>query len=156
VVGGELMMPNVVLDAMIKRADFAQETEDKSIELFDKFDITKIQPKAPVINMLRKPDFQRETNHWSPDQIAEFIQSFANGQLIPSLILWKSNSHVFVIDGGHRLSALRAWVENDYGDGPISQAFFGGDVPTAQKRLLSKRAQRLRTPSDVSRTSPRL
>jgi hypothetical protein len=77
VVGGELMMPNVVLDAMIKRADFAQETEDKSIELFDKFDITKIQPKAPVINMLRKPDFQRETNHWSPDQIAEFIQSFA-------------------------------------------------------------------------------
>lgn len=136
-------MPNVVLDAMIKRADFAQETEDKSIELFDKFDITKIQPKAPVINMLRKPDFQRETNHWSPDQIAEFIQSFANGQLIPSLILWKSNSHVFVIDGGHRLSALRAWVENDYGDGPISQAFFGTDLPTAQKAAAKQARQKV-------------
>jgi hypothetical protein len=28
--------------------------------------------------------------------------------------------YIFVIDGGHRLSALRAWMEDDYGDGTIS------------------------------------
>lgn len=30
-----------------------------------------------------------------------------------------------MIDGGHRLSALRAWVEDDYGDGHISHQLLG-------------------------------
>ena len=127
-------MANVALDAMIKRADFAQQTEDQTIELFDKLDISKVEMGAPILEMLRKPDFQRETNHWKPDQVAELIYSFVHGQLIPSLILWKSNSHVFVIDGAHRLSALKAWVHNDYGDGTLSHAFYNGEIPDVQKR----------------------
>lgn len=131
-------MANVVMDAMIKRADFAQQTESKSITLFDSIKISEIQAGNPIIKMLRKPDFQRETNHWTPDQIGVFIDSFANDELIPSLILWKSDSLVFVIDGGHRLSALRAWVENDFGDGTISHKFYGGQLTKAQKKTATQ------------------
>jgi hypothetical protein len=93
---------------------------------------------SPVKSLLRKPDFQRETNHWTPAQIVTFLASFLDNELIPSLILWKSSSYIFVIDGGHRLSVLRAWIEDDYGDGPISQAFYGGEISEAQKKIAKK------------------
>ena len=41
---------------------------------------------------------------------------------------------MFVIDGGHRLSALRAWILDDYGDGPTSQNFFGYGIADEQIR----------------------
>jgi hypothetical protein len=63
-----------------------------------------------------------------------------DNEVIPSLILWKSPSFVFVIDGGHRLSALRALMEDDYGDNPISQSFYGGEISEDQKRV-AKRAR---------------
>lgn len=128
------MAQKVVLDGMIRRADFAQQAEASTIDLGDKIMISQLSGRSPLLRLLRKPDFQRETNHWTPDQVASFISSFARGELIPSLILWKSDSYVFVIDGGHRLSALRAWIENDYGDGSISHTFFGGELPDPQKR----------------------
>ena len=43
--------------------------------------------------------------------------------------------YLFVIDGGHRLSVLRSWIEDDYGDGTISQAFFGYDISREQIRV---------------------
>lgn len=128
------MANRVVLDGMIRRADFAQQAEASTIDLGDKIMISQLAAKSPMLRLMRKPDFQRETNHWTPDQVASFISSFARGELIPSLILWKSDSYVFVIDGGHRLSALRAWIENDYGDGSISHTFFGGELPEPQKK----------------------
>ena len=73
--------------------------------------------------------------------VTNSVSSFANNELIPGLILWKSASYVFVIDGAHRLSALRAWVENDYGDGSLSLNFFGGNIPADQQ----KRAKTTRT-----------
>ncbi|MCL6729050.1 hypothetical protein LZ538_03140 [Sphingomonas sp. SE220] len=63
------------------------------------------------------------------------VESFLYGELIPAVILWKSDTHVFVIDGGHRLSALLAWAQDDYGDGPKSLTFFKGEIPNAQKTL---------------------
>lgn len=123
------------LDAMIQRADFASEDGEYTMDLFQNFNISNLESGSPVRGLLRKPDFQRETNHWSPPQVATFIASFLDNELIPSLILWKSSSYIFVIDGGHRLSALRAWIEDDYGDGHISQAFYGGEISTDQKRL---------------------
>ena len=109
---------------MIKRADFAQQAEAPAIELGEKLIIEQISSKSPFLRFLRKPDFQRETNHWSPEQVSTLVRSFAFGELIPSLILWKSAAYVFVIDGAHRLSALKAWVENDYGDGTDFSSFF--------------------------------
>src|SRR5688572_10667393 len=110
----------VNLDAMIARADFAlQGDEPASVDTIDKIGLRDLTTGSLLLPILRKPDFQRETNHWSPEQVASLIESFVNGDLIPSVILWKSPLHLFVIDGGHRLSVLRAWIEDDYGDGPI-------------------------------------
>lgn len=62
------------------------------------------------------------------------LECFIKGDLIPSVILWQSPTFLFVIDGGHRLSALKTWIEDDYGDGTKSREFFGYQVSTAQKR----------------------
>ncbi len=99
----------VNLDAMIAREDFAAsgaETSDVgSVSSISVRDFTMGGLIGPA---LRKPDFQRETNHWSPEQIVSLLECFVNNDLIPSVILWKSSSYLFVIDGGHRLSVLRA------------------------------------------------
>jgi hypothetical protein len=39
---------------------------------------------------------------------------------------------LFVIDGSHRLSALSAWVNDDYGDGKMSKIFYDGVIPDEQ------------------------
>ncbi|EGA3294448.1 hypothetical protein H5L73_004733, partial [Salmonella enterica] len=94
----------VNLDAMIKRADFAAETDDETT--FDTINSISVRDLNDFTAILRKPDFQRETNHWSPNQVVSMLESYVNGDLIPAVILWKS-SYIFVIDGGHRLSVLK-------------------------------------------------
>lgn len=138
------MPQRVSLDAMILRADFGQADEEANFsgELIKDFPITHLQSDSPIFKLLRKPDFQRETNHWTPEQIVTFVASFVDSEVIPSLILWKSPMYIFVIDGGHRLSALRAWMSNDYGDGPISGAFYGADISEEQKKI-AKRTRKL-------------
>lgn len=145
------MVNRVVLDAMIRRADFAQQSESISMELGNTLKLGEITGNSPTSKFLRKPDFQRETNHWTPRQTASLIKSFVSGELIPALILWKSESYVFVIDGGHRLSALKAWVENDYGDGASSYSFFNQDIQKKQKDI-AKQTRNL-VESEVGRYS---
>ena len=137
------MAKHVNLDAMIHREDFAVQTEDKStVDLLANFAITNLDIESPTRKLLRKPDFQRETNRWTAEQLATFIASFVDSEVIPSIILWHSPTYIFVIDGGHRLSALRAWMEDDYGDGALSYSFFGNDISEEQKRT-AKRARQL-------------
>ncbi len=137
------MAQRVSLDAMIARADFGLADEDARMgELIKDFPISYLAGDAPIFRQLRKPDFQRETNHWTPDQICTFVQSFLDSEVIPSLILWKSPMYIFVIDGGHRLSALRAWMLDDYGDGAASLAFYGTEISEEQKRI-AKRTRKL-------------
>lgn len=125
----------VNLDAMIKREDFATaSTDDFSFDTVSTISIRDFTRGALLGPSLRKPDFQRETNHWSPDQVVSLLECFVNGDLIPSVILWKSPTHLFVIDGGHRLSVLKAWIEDDYGDGPISYTYFGREISEDQKK----------------------
>lgn len=141
------MAQKIVLDAMIRRADFWQLDHEKSQELQDSstnmrsITFENLRGESSFVLNLRKPDFQRETNQWGPSQVVGFIQSFLDGELVPSVILWLSREgFIFAIDGAHRLSALRAWIEDDYGDGKESIAFFGGEIPAEQK----KSARRLR------------
>lgn len=129
------VVKRVTLDAMIPREDFAVEGETFALDLFSAFPVDYLYRDSPILKLLRKPDFQRETNYWSPDQMATFVASFVDNEVIPSLILWKSQSYIFVIDGAHRLSALRAWIEDDYGDRTISTSFYGFDVSEDQKRV---------------------
>lgn len=126
----------VNLDAMISRADFAVDLGGSSPahENLNTISIRDFTQGALLGPSLRKPDFQRETNHWTPEQVVSLLECFVNGDLIPSVILWQSPTYLFVIDGGHRLSVLRAWIEDDYGDGHHSQKFFGYLISKAQKQ----------------------
>jgi hypothetical protein len=65
----------------------------------------------------------------------EFVQSLADGDTIPSVILWRSpnTGNVFVIDGAHRLSAVLGWIKDDYGDKEQSQKFFNFKIPPEQQ-----------------------
>jgi len=130
----------VNLDAMIPRADFAlaDELGATSHEKPQQIVIRDLKSDGFMRPILRKPDFQRETNHWSPEQVVSLLECFVNGDLIPSVIVWKSPTFLFVIDGGHRLSAIRAWIEDDYGDGPISRGFFGDAISKEQKKAADR------------------
>lgn len=133
----------VNLDAMIKRSDFSiLNDEETSHEKVNSIGSRDLMANSPMSLLLRKPDFQRETNHWTPEQVVSLLECYINGDLIPSVILWKSPTHLFVIDGGHRLSVIRAWIEDDYGDGPISHQLFGHEISHEQRRA-AKRTREL-------------
>lgn len=148
------MADRLVLDAMINRSDFwlKSSNRDKESSMSATFaqSITfeNLRPDSNFVLSLRKPDFQRETNQWTVQQAVSFIQSFVDGELVPSVILWQSDDgYIFAIDGAHRLSALRAWIEDDYGDGSISIAFFGGEIPEGQKK--AARAMRSKVEKNI-------
>lgn len=135
------MANKVNLDALIPRDDFETE-ESKAVT-------TSVQKHTISINdlkkgeffysYLRKPDFQRETSEWDAKKISNLILSFLNDDLIPAIILWKNGASLtFVIDGSHRLSALVAWINDDYGDGNISKAFFDARIPDEQQEIANK------------------
>ncbi len=135
-------MSKVNLDALIPREDFEAIGTDIPPDLGDTLSIPEFTSEF-IKPFFRKPDFQRETSQWDANQICDFLESFVNEDLIPSIILWKSKSGLFfVIDGAHRLGALRAWISNDYGDGSISQEFYEGDISDDEKRI-AEQARRI-------------
>jgi hypothetical protein len=136
----EDLMPThmVNLDALIRRDDFAVNVDPKKnnpVNQSDSLKLVELESSSLMYKWLRKPDFQRTTAHWPPEKVAGFIESFVSGDLIPALIFWQSEtSGIFVIDGAHRLSALIAWVHDDYGDGQVvSLPFFDANIPSEQK-----------------------
>jgi hypothetical protein len=138
----EDMANRVNLDAMIPREDVAiEENPHATDDHITEFQIAYLEKDSKILKLLRKPNFQRETNHWSPHQIASFIMSFLDNEVIPSLIFWDSASYVFVLDGGHRLSALRAWIEDDYGDRGISEEFYKGQELSKEQLRMAKRTR---------------
>ena len=59
------MAKAVTLDAMIAREDFAAEGADSgSAESVKSLSVETLGPSGLLMALLRKPDFQRETNHW--------------------------------------------------------------------------------------------
>lgn len=135
------MVNKVNLDAHIPREDF--EVEDKLSQNVGRNTATikleDLKKGAFFFNAIRKPDFQRETNEWNSEKIVGLIESYINGDLIPAIILWNNiGSYTFVIDGSHRLSALAAWVNDDYGDKQISKDFYEGIIPEDQIKVAEK------------------
>lgn len=129
-------MAKVNLDALIAREDFEVEENINSGTKKDRIAIEDIKADSFFFTNVRKPDFQRETNEWDKHKVCEFIKSFIEGDLIPAIILWRSTGgYLFVIDGSHRLSALSAWVNDDYGDGRISKLFYDNVIPDEQIRV---------------------
>lgn len=129
-------MAKVNLDALIRREDFEIDEQVNSGLKKGTMSVEDIKADSFFFQTLRKPDFQRETNEWEPDRVTELIKSFISDELIPAIILWRSQGgYIFVIDGSHRLSAIAAWVNDDYGDGASSQAFYEGSLPSEQKQV---------------------
>jgi hypothetical protein len=138
---GEPVATNLVnLDAMIRREDLVSFTETGEYEKAEKVSILQLGPGITFFTSdIRKPDFQRETSGWSPTQVVDLISSFLSGDLVPGVILWKptTSQYIFVIDGGHRISALMAWINDDYGDRNMSVEFFK-TIPPEQKNAAEK------------------
>lgn len=131
---GEIVPAHLAnLDALIPRDDFEVKDEDVQWDKTATLNIRDLEKGAFLYGALRKPDFQRETANWSAEKVYEFVRTFLTGDLIPALILWKSAKNVFVIDGAHRLSALVAWVHDDYGDGAASRELFQNLIPPEQQ-----------------------
>jgi len=129
-------MAKVNLDALIAREDFEVEENINSGKKKETISIEDIKADSFFFSNIRKPDFQRETNEWDSQKVCELIKSFIEGDLIPAIILWRSTGgYLFVIDGSHRLSALSAWVNDDYGDGKISKFFYDGAIPDEQLEI---------------------
>jgi Protein of unknown function DUF262/HNH endonuclease len=126
-------MASVYLDAMIPRADFSEaHANDSPISKITNLSLQQLAPGSFLVPTLRKPDFQRETNQWEGRQVVTFLKSFLDNELVPSVIFWPSPGKTFVIDGAHRLSALLAWINDDYGDGHLSKPFFGASIKNEQ------------------------
>lgn len=129
-------MPNVNLDALIPREDFEVIDNASNASSFNQnVGVKDLERGEFFYAGLRKPDFQRETSDWTDEQLCEFIQSFIDGDLIPAVILWNSGPYNFVIDGAHRFGALIAWINDDYGDGVISQKFYKNEIDDEQKEV---------------------
>ena len=130
----------VNLDALLPREDFlAAEGPDAGSAGKTAIFETDLRKGEMFLSTLRKPDFQRETAAWSPETIRDFVEAFIDGELIPAVICWQSPSRLsFVIDGAHRLSAVIAWLRDDYGDGDDSVAFYDNNIPAEQRRLAKR------------------
>lgn len=125
-------MPKINLDALIPREDFEITGNNSTSAQIHSLSVNDLSNQF-IYQILRKPDFQRETNEWDSKKIAEFIDSFIEGDLIPSIILWRSQSGlIFVIDGAHRLSALISWIHDDFGDEEISKKFYENNITEDQ------------------------
>jgi hypothetical protein len=66
---------------------------------------------------LRKPDFQRATWAWTPEDCVSLLDSIIKRQVVPSIIMWTSpdSGLDYILDGGHRVSVVIAWLNNDWG-----------------------------------------
>src|SRR5450830_1947041 len=138
-------MAKVNLDAIIPREDFESEQSMVSGKKKETLSIEDIKADSFFFSNVRKPDFQRETNEWDAKKIADFIDSFLDEDLIPAIILWRSSAgYIFVIDGSHRLSALAAWINDDYGSESISKAFYDGIIPEEQITVSENTARVIR------------
>ncbi len=137
-------MSEVNLDALIPREDLEVKQTKQQGQQVPSIDINALKRGNFFSENLRKPDFQRETCEWTPERVYNLVLSFVSGDLIPAVILWRGDGYNFVIDGAHRLSALIAWVSNDYGDKSISQSFFGEidpiqiELADATRKLIEK------------------
>ncbi len=125
-------MSQVNLDALIPREDLEISEVTNLPNQSRDINISVLQKGQLWIESLRKPQFQRSTWEWSPEKVYSLIKSFTDGDLIPAIILWKGEGNIFVIDGAHRLSALMAWVNDDYGYGNSSRVFFGDNMERGQ------------------------
>jgi hypothetical protein len=110
----------VYLDHHIKRDNLLYKRATQTGDVGDPESYITIKDLAPpesLALLLRKPDFQRATWAWTPLDCVDLLESVLKEQVVPSVIMWLSpDATWYVLDGGHRISVLIAWIEDDWGD----------------------------------------
>jgi tetratricopeptide (TPR) repeat protein len=97
-----------------ERADYVPQQQPPTLRISDLIG----DHTSSRIGFLRKPDFQRATWAWTPEDCVSLLDSIINDQVIPSIIMWTSpeSNLDYVLDGGHRISVVLAWLKDDWGD----------------------------------------
>jgi hypothetical protein len=99
--------------------------------------------------LLRKPDFQRATWSWSPEDCVELLDAVLNEQVVPSIIMWLGEDGTkFVLDGGHRISVLLAWIKDDWGD-CLPAGHFKDDLLELASKNAAQRVRELLRERDI-------
>ncbi len=89
--------------------------------------------------LLKKPDFQRATWSWTPEDCVDLLYAVLNEQVVPSVIMWLSEDGTkFILDGGHRISVLLAWIKDDWGDRLPAGSFKDDSLERASKEAALK------------------
>lgn len=107
------------LEHLIPRSDIQDSEDFTGIAQTDRrssINLTDLEKDQFFYQQLKKPLFQRDTNQWTVARVEKLINTFLEDGLIPAVILWEdSDGDIYIIDGGHRISSLIAWVNSDYG-----------------------------------------
>jgi hypothetical protein len=116
----------VYLDHHIKRESLRYQRPDDKIQARTEekaptlrlVDLTRPDDPYVLTRYLRKPDFQRATWSWTPEDCVNLLESIINYQVVPSIIMWTSpvNNLTYILDGAHRISVFVAWLNDDWGE----------------------------------------
>ncbi len=77
----------VNLNALIARENF-EATPDSPVALGEEplFKLEELQKGRLYFSILRKPDFQRQTNNWTSEMIVDFVRSVLDIQAVRNKI----------------------------------------------------------------------
>lgn len=121
----------VHLDHLIRRDSIYRRSSDirnrnEDVPEYQVISFKSMLRDDDLFRRLRKPDFQRATNAWTPENCCNFLDSVIQGLLIPHTILWSSprSRNIYVLDGAHRISVLRAWMTDDWGDSGNAKTYY--------------------------------
>ena len=125
---------------LYKRANSAT-NGDEQIQYETHIQITDLFGQRPKSRRLRKPDFQRATSAWTAKDCADLLEDVLKEQVVPSVIMWLSPDNLqYVLDGGHRISVLLAWVRDDWGD-KVSSEDYQDPVLEENSKLAAKQVR---------------
>lgn len=102
-----------------------------------------INRRSTIRNRLRKPDFQRATAAWTPEDCVSLLEVVLAEGIVPSVIMWQSPDKCwYVLDGGHRVSVVLAWLGDDWGDKLSPDVYMDKELEDKYKEA-AKRVRKL-------------
>lgn len=128
------LIPRESLRYKRSEEQFQESSQPKSRELrlSDLLDMSM----TSWVKLLHKPDFQRSTSAWTPKACVSLLDSIVKGQIVPSIIMWSNpdSGFIYILDGGHRISAVLAWMRDDWGQNLPSDVFSDDEAEEAAKQ----------------------
>ncbi|PEA52933.1 hypothetical protein CON64_20925 [Bacillus pseudomycoides] len=116
-------MNNVDLDFLIRKEQMGIEDNGsiKGNVNNNLLPLESLLKGSEFLSSIRKPASQRKTTSWNVSTLMTYLDGVIEGQAIVGINVVKTNNDkILIMDGNHRLSALIAWVNDDYGDGILS------------------------------------